>query len=839
MRTTVERVGLARDTIRRGRVEESARAVNRSMPPRPPRPGSDPSWQAAERACTLRGVTLALDTLNAPQRAAVLHADGPLVVFAGAGSGKTRVITYRIAHLIGERGVPPWRILAVTFTNKAAGEMRERLAHLVPQGGRDVWVGTFHAICARILRKYADLAGVRKDFTIYDDADQRAMINRVLSDLKLDDKRYDPKKVAGLINRAKQEVISPEQMPSNDAYHEVVQRIYATYEDRMRAAGTLDFGDLLYRVVVAAEQSKPLRDELSTRFTNVMVDEFQDTNHVQLRLVKLVSEVTRNLTVVGDDDQAIYRWRGADRRNILDFQKSFPDAQLVKLEQNYRSTKRILRSAHAVVSRNVDREPKTLWTDNEEGGPVLVVKCGDERDEARLAAETAKELVRSGRSLTEMAIFYRIHAQSRVFEEALRASNVSYQVIGGVRFYDRAEVKDLLAYLRVVSNVDDDVSLLRIVNVPTRGIGKTSLDKVMEIAARHGASIWSAMNEAAQTNALGATSKKLASFLALLEKLRVRASSGEGPAGLARVVLEETNYEKSLKDDDTPEADARLENLRELIGSMEEFEQEAETPTLTAFLELVTLQTSADEAGSGDKLTLMTVHAAKGLEFPVVLVAGLEEQMFPYRGLDADDDPEELEEERRLAYVAFTRAREKLVLTWTPLRRVFGQPRMNSRSRFLDELPKADLRELSTGTPRAASFADRPSAGSSGSGYDGDRPWSHPQQGNAARSSAVRGRATGTASPSLASGDGFRASSYGGERPPPPSTAARGGSYVDRTEGDVAGEDGGFYIGMAVTHAKYGVGKVQSVHGGLPPKLTVAFPGWGVKQLVASYVQPA
>jgi DNA helicase-2/ATP-dependent DNA helicase PcrA len=408
-----------------------------------------------------------------------------------------------------------------------------------------------------------------------------------------------------------------------------------------------------------------------------------------------------------------------------------------------------------------------------------------------------------------------------------------------VRFYDRAEVKDLLAYLRVVSNVDDDVSLLRIVNVPTRGIGKTSLDKVMEIAARHGASIWSAMNEAAQTNALGATSKKLASFLALLEKLRVRASSGEGPAGLARVVLEETSYEKSLKDDDTPEADARLENLRELIGSMEEFEQEAETPTLTAFLELVTLQTSADEAGSGDKLTLMTVHAAKGLEFPVVLVAGLEEQMFPYRGLDADDDPEELEEERRLAYVAFTRAREKLVLTWTPLRRVFGQPRMNSRSRFLDELPKADLRELSTGTPRAASFADRPSAGSSGSGYDGDRPWSHPQQGNAARSSAVRGRATGTASPSLASGDGFRASSYGGERPPPPSTAARGGSYVDRTEGDVAGEDGGFYIGMAVTHAKYGVGKVQSVHGGLPPKLTVAFPGWGVKQLVASYVQPA
>jgi DNA helicase-2/ATP-dependent DNA helicase PcrA len=352
----------------------------------------------------VRGVTLRLDTLNEPQREAVLHPGGPLVVFAGAGSGKTRVITYRIAHLLEARGVPPWRVLAVTFTNKAAGEMRERLAHLVPAGGGDVWVGTFHAICARILRKYAELAGVRRDFVIYDDGDQRAMIGRVLSDLKLDDKRYDPKKVAGIINRAKQEVTAPDALPSNDAYSEMIQKIYATYEARMAAAGALDFGDLLYRVVVAAEESKALRDELSSRFLHVLVDEFQDTNHVQLRFVKLVSEVNRNLTVVGDDDQAIYRWRGADRRNILDFRKSFPDAHLVKLEQNYRSTKRILRAAHAVVSRNLDREPKTIWTDNEDGGPVLVVKCADERDEARLAAETAKELVRNGRSLTEMAI---------------------------------------------------------------------------------------------------------------------------------------------------------------------------------------------------------------------------------------------------------------------------------------------------------------------------------------------------------------------------------------------------------------------------------------------------
>ena len=791
-------------------------------------------------------MTLRLDTLNEPQREAVMHADGPLVVFAGAGSGKTRVITYRIAHLLEARGVAPWRVLAVTFTNKAAGEMRERLAHLVPAGGSDVWVGTFHAICARILRKYAELAGVRRDFVIYDDGDQRAMIGRVLSDLSLDDKRYDPKKVAGIINRAKQEVVAPDALPSNDAYSETVQKIYATYEARMGAAGALDFGDLLYRVVVAAEQSKALHDELASRFLHVLVDEFQDTNHVQLRFVQLVSEVHRNLTVVGDDDQAIYRWRGADRRNILDFRKSFPDAHLVKPEQNYRSTKRILRAAHAVVSRNVDREPKTIWTDNDEGGPVLVVKCADERDEARLAAETAKELVRSGRSLTEMAIFYRIHAQSRVFEEALRAANVAYQVIGGVRFYDRAEVKDLLAYLRVVSNVDDDVSLLRIVNVPARGIGKTSLDKVMEIAARHGESIWSAMHEAVRTNALGATSKRLGAFLALVEGLRQRAGTGEGPAGLARAVLTETQYEKALKEDDTPEADARLENLRELLGSMEEFEQEAETPTLTAFLELVTLQTSADETGPGDKLTLMTVHAAKGLEFPVVLVAGLEEQMFPYRGLDAEDDPEELEEERRLAYVAFTRAREKLILGWAPMRRVFGQPRMNPRSRFLDELPRDDIREIATATPRGPSYAGGSSYGNASYGgsawgsapADDDRPWAHPQAG---RESPAFGRSgQGARARGSFGGEGARATSAGAGRATPPNTAARGGSYVDVSEGDVHADEGGtFHIGMAVTHAKYGAGKVQALSGGQPAKVTVAFPGWGVKQIVASFLQPA
>lgn len=745
---------------------------------------------------------LPLDTLNGPQRDAVLHDGGPLVVFAGAGSGKTRVITYRIANLIAERGVAPYRILAVTFTNKAAGEMRERLSGILQHGVHDIWVGTFHATCAKMLRRYHDLVGVKRDFVIYDDADQKAMITRVLNDMGLDDRRYEPRKVAGAINRAKQEVIAPDKFPSNDAWNEVVARVYQTYEERMARAGALDFGDLLYRLVRAIESNPTLKSELSSRFDHVLVDEFQDTNRVQFRLVKDLSEAKRRLCVVGDDDQSIYRWRGADRRNILDFRREYPDATIIKLEQNYRSTKRILRAAHAVVSRNVEREEKTLWTENEEGPPILVVQNGDERDEAHLAVETIRSVTRAGRSLQDVAIFYRIHAQSRVYEEALRAANIAYQVVGGMRFYDRAEVKDILAYLRVVANADDDVSLLRIVNVPARGIGKTSLDRVLDLAAQRGSSVWDVLTGIESDSTIAsATRKRLVAFVAMMNGLRDKANEGTGPASLVRLILDETKYQQGLRDEDTPEADARLENIQELIGSMDEFESESETPNLSAFLETVTLQTDVAKNDTTERVTMMTVHAAKGLEFPVVFVGGLEEQMFPYHGYDASDDPDELEEERRLAYVAFTRAREKLVLSWASIRRVFGQPRINPRSRFLDELPRADLEEIGS--------APKPSYLSSRTEWDSDSSYSRP------RSTPPRSWS---------------------ERPsrPPPARASNE-SYVDRSDGDDS-EDG-IRIGMRVAHAKYGVGQVRAVTPGVPPKVTVSFPGWGTKQIVASFLE--
>ncbi|MDH3818113.1 MAG: UvrD-helicase domain-containing protein, partial [Myxococcales bacterium] len=381
---------------------------------------------------------LDLGSLNSPQREAVVHEGGPLVVFAGAGSGKTRVITFRVAHLIATHDVAPWRILAVTFTNKAAGEMRERLLRLLGEQGAAVQVGTFHATCARLLRRHGESLGLTKDFTIYDDQDQLALVKRVLRDLGLDEKRYQPKAMAGRINRAKQEVQGPDDIETPDTWSEIVRRVYTTYEERLHQANALDFGDLIYRTVRALESDDSFRDAVVGRFSHVLVDEFQDTNHAQFRLVQLLSEGHRNLCVVGDDDQSIYRWRGADRRNILDFRASFPDATLVKLEQNYRSTQRILRAANAVIARNTDREPKELWTDNQEGDAILVVRTMDERDEARLVLRGVRELLSQGHRLADVAVFYRTHAQSRVIEESLRSANIGYRIVGGMRFYDRA-----------------------------------------------------------------------------------------------------------------------------------------------------------------------------------------------------------------------------------------------------------------------------------------------------------------------------------------------------------------------------------------------------------------
>ena len=623
------------------------------------------------------------------------------------------------------------------------------------------------------------------------------MITRVLRDLKLDEKRFPPRMIASLINGAKNEMRSPEEAELTGFDAERIRSVYVEYERRMRAASALDFGDLIYQMVRALEASPALSEKLSGRFLHLLVDEFQDTNHAQFRLVRALAAQHQNVCVVGDDDQSIYRWRGADRRNILDFRRFYPDTQLVKLEQNYRSTKRILRVAHAIIEKNLDRQPKQLWTDNVDGAPIGVVRCGTEREEAELVVAAARELRQNDRPLTELAIFYRIHAQSRVIEEALRASNIPYRVVGGVRFYDRAEVKDLLAYLRVLSNPEDDVSLLRILNVPTRGIGKTTIDRVLDTAASRGTSVWSAIQAGVAEH--GA----LARFVALIEGLRAERAE-ISLSELASRILEVTGYEALLRKEDNPEADARLENLAELVGSMREFENDAEEPSLTSFLELVTLQNEVTEEGKDrDQVTLMTVHAAKGLEFPTVLVLGLEEQLFPLRGAggpnDAEDAEEELEEERRLAYVAFTRAKEKLVLSWASTRYVFGQMRIGIRSRFLDELPSADITLIGE-------------AGAAGRGVPPRPSWQPPI-----------GARRETYGPSLrgARSENGRASHE---------------TVLDRSDAD---HEGGLRTGMRVRHVRYGVGKVMLVEGGTPPKVTVDFPGFGTKQIVSSYLEPA
>ena len=723
---------------------------------------------------------LDLSSLNSRQREAVIHEGGPLVVFAGAGSGKTRVITFRVAQLIAAHDVAPWRILAVTFTNKAAGEMRERLSSLLGEQGQAVHVGTFHATCARLLRGHGESSGVSKDFTIYDDQDQQALVKRVLRDLGLDEKRYQPKAMAGRINRAKQEVQGPDEIETPDAWSEVVRRVYTTYEERLRLANALDFGDLIYRTVRALESDESFRDAVVGRFSHVLVDEFQDTNHAQFRLVRLLSEEHRNLCVVGDDDQSIYRWRGADRRNILDFRASFPDATLVKLEQNYRSTQRILRAANAVIARNTDREPKELWTDNPEGDAILVVRTMDERDEARLVLRGIRELSSQGHRLSDVAVFYRTHAQSRVIEESLRSANIGYRIVGGMRFYDRAEVKDLLAYLRVMTNPADDMSLLRIINTPTRGIGKTTINHLLDSAAQYGQSLTDLIDDDATLAQFGsAARKRLGAFRGLMAGLRDVAASGAPLGEIGAELVHRSGYAEMLQHDDTPEADARFQNVQELVASMDEFQRERPDSTLAEFLENVTLQTAADEQVGGDRVTLMTVHAAKGLEFPVVMVTGLEEQVFPFKGIDPWEDPEELEEERRLAYVAFTRAEQRLVLSFAAVRRIFGQQRVGIPSRFLTELPGEDVE------------------------------W-------------IGARSSSPSRPSLPE-----------ERNHEPSE-----SYIDYSEGSDLSDLEGLQRGAQVRHPKFGVGEVREVMQGSPPRVSVRFAGWGTRTIIASYLEP-
>jgi DNA helicase-2/ATP-dependent DNA helicase PcrA len=635
-----------------------------------------------------------MSELNEPQREAALHAQGPLIVFAGAGSGKTRTITFRIANLLATERVPPYRILAVTFTNKAAAEMRERIERLTgPDVAKDLWVGTFHSVCARLLRRHYHAVGLTKNYVIYDDSDQKALLNRVLKDMSLSDYGYPPKLVLSMISGEKREGYLPDETRQSGRMESTLVDIYERYQAALVRSDAVDFDDLLLYLMRIAESDTQDGEELRRRYSHVLVDEFQDTNLIQYRLVHALSSSTRNLCVVGDDDQSIYRWRGADVRLIRNFRRDFPDARVVKLEQNYRSSGNIVAAALGVIEPAGQREPKVLWTEAPAGDPVRVRALNDEREEATFVAGSIRGELGRGTPADQIAVFYRVHAQSRTLEEALRSVNVPYQIIGGMKFFDRAEVKDLLSYLRFVANPRSDTDLLRIINVPPRGIGDKTVEKIMSVAAENTSSAFDAMNTLLKSDELGTgPKKKLLAFQALMGELW-RASQELGPTELARRTLEASGYEQALKQEDSAEADARLGNLEELVGAIQDYENEAEereeAPTISGYLERVSLIAAPDTLQDAQLVNLMTVHGAKGLEFGTVFLTGMEETIFPYKGVDQThgESEEELDEERRLAYVAITRAKKRLTITHCQTRQLFGRTHYLSPSRFLGDIP--------------------------------------------------------------------------------------------------------------------------------------------------------
>jgi DNA helicase-2/ATP-dependent DNA helicase PcrA len=627
-----------------------------------------------------------LELLNPPQREAVLAVDGPVLILAGAGSGKTRTITQKIAYLVQHCGLAPWEILAVTFTNKAAQEMRERCQHLLGDRAGDLWLGTFHSIGLRILRRHAELIGRYSGFVIYDSDDQLAMIKRCMKELNVSEKNLRPRLVQHYINEAKRQCQGPE---SDELQQETLQdrqcfRLYALYEDRMKESRACDFTDLLLLPLRILEAVPMVAREYRHRWRYILVDEFQDTNAVQFKLLQTVLNDSKRICVVGDDDQSIYRWRGADVSNILEFADLFPGTTVVKLEQNYRSSGNILKVASHIIASNTGRHEKTLWTDKEMGEKVRLHVTYDERDEAAWIAQKVRTL-KTSYDCREMAVFYRTNAQSRPLEDALRRERVPYKVVGGQRFYERMEVKDALAYLKVVHNPRDSVSLERIINVPTRGIGKTTVERIRTYASSRSISAWEATCELAN-NGKNATRKKLMPFVELIQGL-MDCAENEPALAVATAVLDRSGYLAHLEADETPGSETRVENLRELLHAVEDVATDTEKEDLGTFLEQITLEAHIDVADmKSNQVTLMTAHSAKGLEFDVVFVSGLEEGLMPH--FNSMDTQEAVEEERRLFYVAATRARKLLYLTHATERRRFGMTHRCDPSRFLNDLPK-------------------------------------------------------------------------------------------------------------------------------------------------------
>ncbi len=627
-----------------------------------------------------------LDSLNPVQRQAVLHGDGPLLILAGAGSGKTRALTHRVAHLVRARGVEASRILAVTFTNKAAGEMRTRVLGLLRSDSAP-WVSTFHSLGVRLLRREIGALGFSNDFVIYDDKDQERLLKDCLADLSLDEATLGVRAVAARINAAKNRGEGPQQMRVSDEISAAAARVFHRYQECLQRSQALDFGDLLVMTVRLFEECPEIAGRYQERFQHVLVDEYQDTNAVQYRLTQLLAAGDRNLCVVGDDDQSIYRWRGAEIENILNFERDFPDAVVIRLEQNYRSTGHILAAAGAVVACNHLRKGKTLWTANDEGDRVALATLSDDLEEARFAVEEIRKLRSRGTRLRDMAVFYRTNAQSRSVEEALTRAQIPYAMVGGVKFFSRAEVKDLLAYLRLCANPADVIAAKRIINVPARGIGPATVAKIAAIEEQVAGGFLVACRVALERHVLRAASaRKVEAFLVLIDSLRRHAGEMEFPQ-LAATIVSESGYGAMLREQESFEARERLQNLEQALSGMEE--RAAAGATLRDYLEQVALVTDLDfYEPAADRVTLMTLHAAKGLEFPIVFMLGMEEGLFPHARVGDDD----IEEERRLCYVGMTRAMSRLYLTHAQRRRVFGDFQSNRPSRFLAEVPGDHMR---------------------------------------------------------------------------------------------------------------------------------------------------
>ena len=724
-----------------------------------------------------------LSGLNERQKEAVKLTEGPVLIMAGAGSGKTRVLTHRIAYLMAEKQIAPWNILAITFTNKAAREMKERIEGLLGPGAEDIWIATFHSMCVRILRRDIDRIGINRNFTILDTSDQLSVIKSILKERNLDPKKYDPRAILGSISSAKNELMTPEEyaQTAGGAWEQIVSDLYTDYQKKLLKNQALDFDDLIMSTIQLFKRVPEVLEYYQRKFQYIHVDEYQDTNRAQYMLVKMLAARFQNLCVVGDSDQSIYRWRGADIANILSFEKDYPNANVILLEQNYRSTKRILQAANEVIKNNVNRKPKNLWTENPEGQKITYYRADSEHGEAQFVAGKIQEVVQSGkRKYSDIAILYRTNAQSRVMEEVLLKSNIDYNIVGGIKFYDRKEIKDILAYLRVVANPDDDISLERIINVPKRGVGATSVSRIQEYALMHGLSLFQALEEIEQVGVSARVVNALTDFREMVRNFN-QMQDYLYVTELVEEILDKSGYRDMLKAEKTIEAQSRLENIDEFLSVTQSFEKQSDDKSLIAFLTDLALvadidQLDQEEEVAKDAVVLMTLHSAKGLEFPVVFLIGMEEGVFPHSRSLMDDA--EMEEERRLAYVGITRAEEELYLTNAEMRTLFGRTNMNPESRFIDEIPEELIEDLNGQVKNKMPFAKK------------------------------------TVSSNL------RAVSK-----PKPMLTKTGGDTVDWAVGDKA------------EHKKWGIGTVVSVKGSEEDKeLDIAFPSpVGIKRLLAKF----